>query len=194
MKFRTTLILLVVLVALAGYLFWSSRAKPATTDASNTADVHVLSFNPQDVNTITIRDASGKEVRAEQSGTTWRLTAPTNEAADTERVTNNIGYLSKLVATQVITPPTPDLAPYGLAKPAFIFQLSKGQSVVAELHIGNKNPDGSATYVQSKGAPVVYLVTDTVVGNVMNWLTAPPIPPTPVPTPSPAAPATTATP
>jgi hypothetical protein len=107
-------------------------------------------------------------------------------------VSSNIGYLAKLTATQVITPPTSDLAPYGLAKPANIFQLSKGQSVLAELHVGSKNPDGSATYVQPKGAPGVYLVTDTVIGNVEEWLTSPPVAPTPVPTPP--APSSTAAP
>jgi hypothetical protein len=66
MKFRTTLILLVVLVALGGVLLWSQRAKPATTDSSAATTVPVLQLDPQDVTAITIRDATGKEVRAEQ--------------------------------------------------------------------------------------------------------------------------------
>ena len=194
MKGRTTLLLVAVCVILGGFVWWSGRNKGTTADATPSTDVTVLQLNPQDVTAISIKNAGNQEVRAEQDNGTWKLTAPHPGTADADAVTRNIGYLSNLKATQVITPTSTDLTAYGLATPINVFQLSKAQTVLAELDIGTKNPDGSATYVQVKGTPRIYLVTDTVIGNVAAWITAPPVLPSTTVTPGPNAPASTAAP
>lgn len=195
MRFRTTLILLAVLAVLGGYVLWSGRRKPVDTSASTPA-IRVLQLNPNDVSAAVVRDAGGKQVRVERAGADWKLTAPRSDKADTTAVGGAIDTLAQLSATRVITPPSADLAPYGLAKPAYTVQLSKGATPLAELQLGAKNPDGSATYARRGGAATIYLVSDTVLDTVEGWLSAPPVQPTPVPaTPSSTAPpATTATP
>ncbi len=187
MKFRTTLILLVVFAVLGGYLFWSGRGSPAGTDATATPTVSVLQINSADVGAIVVRDAAGKQVRAEHNGGTWRLAAPKPVQADAATITTALDSLAKLSATRTVTPTTQDLAPYGLARPAYTLQLFKGGTTLAELRIGSKNPDGSATYVQRAGEPAIYLVSDPVLGTVEGWPGAPPVPTAPSTTSTPAS-------
>ena len=185
MNVRTTLLLLVAFVVLGGYVLWSERSKPTDTSTTATSSTPVLQINSNDVSAIVVRASTGKQVRVERSGSDWQLREPAAGRADAAGVTNVLNGLSQLSATNTITPTTQDLAPYGLAPPAYTVQLFKGSATLAELRLGTKNPDKSATYVQHVGSPNIYLVSDTILDTVEQWPGAPPVPPTPtVPPPT----------
>jgi len=178
MKFRTTLMLLIVLAALGGYVLWSGRQK---SDANTTtgAAIAVLQLDPAAIRAIDVR-GEGKQVRVERDASGWQVQAPKPGPADTFRVTEVISGLAKLNATQMITPTGQDLKPYGLDKPAYEVQLDG--STPETLRLGTKNPDGSATYVQRAAAPTIYLVKDSLIDTIERWVADPPAQPTPAPT------------
>src|SRR5689334_1891606 len=160
MKFRTTYILLIVLAALGGYVFWSERQKPDASATAGAAAIPVLQLDQAAIRAVEVRGA-GKQVRIERDTSGWQLSAPKPGPADALRVTEVISGLAKLYATQTITPTGQDLAPYGLDKPAYEVRIEGGAPET--LRLGAKNPDGSATYVQRALAPTIYLVKDSLI-------------------------------
>lgn len=194
MNVRTTLLLLVAFLVLGGYVLWSERSKPADATTTDTSGTHVLQINSNDVNAIVVRASTGKQVRVERSGSDWQLREPAAGRADAAGVTNVLNALSQLGATRTITPTTQDLAPYGLAAPAYTIRLFKGSATLAELRLGSKNPDKSATYVQHVGSPIIYLVSDSILDTVEQWPSAPPVQPTPTMPPPTVRPTTTSAP
>src|SRR5919202_439719 len=103
MNFRTTLILLVVFVALGGVLFWTGRSSGAGANATATPAVTGLQLNAADVSAIVVRDSHGKQVRAERSGSTWKLAVPKAAPGDSANISTAVDSLAKLSATRTIT-------------------------------------------------------------------------------------------
>jgi hypothetical protein len=179
MKFRTTIILLVVLAALGGYVLWSGRQKSDTNATTGATAISVLQLDSAGIRAVEVR-GEGKQVRVERDASGWQVNAPKPGPADALRVTQVISGLAKLNATQTITATGQNLAPYGLDKPAYEVRLEGGTSET--LRLGAKNPDGSATYVQRSSAPTIYLVKDSLIDTVERWVGDPPAQPTPAPT------------
>jgi hypothetical protein len=179
MNVRTTIILLVVLAALGGYVLWSGRQQAGVNATSAATAIPVLQLDPAGVRAVEVR-GEGKQVRVERAASGWQVSLPQPGPADALRVTEVISGLSKLSATQTITPAGQNLASYGLDKPAYELRIEGGTPET--LRLGSKNPDGSATYVQRASAPTIYLVTDSLIGTVERWAADPPAQPTPAPT------------
>jgi len=179
MKFQTTLILLIVLAALGGYVLWSGRQQSGANATTGATTVPVLQLDPAGIRAVEVR-AEGKQVRVERAASGWQVSLPKPGPADALRVTEVISGLAKLSATQTITPTGQDLAPYGLDKPAYEVRLEGGAPET--LRLGAKNPDGSATYVQRASAPAIYLVKDSLIDTLERWVADPPAQPTPAPT------------
>jgi hypothetical protein len=195
MNVRTTLLLLIAFVVLGGYVLWSERGKPVDATTGDTSSTPVLQINSSDVSAMVVRNSTGKQVRVERSGGDWQLREPAAGRTDAASVTNVLNGLSRLSATRTITPTTQDLGSYGLAAPAYTIQLFKGSATLAELRLGSKNPDRSATYVQHVGSPIIYLVSDSILDTIEQWPGAPPVQPTPtVPPPTTRPPARFASP
>lgn len=186
MSFRTTIILLVALVALGGFLFFSNRnQEEPDEDVAAVETISVLEVAAADVQAISITDSDGENVSVAQEDGVWRITAPEAEPADAAEVTRVISDIVSLTATRVITPTDDDRAPFGLAEPAYEVELVGEHGVLARLKVGSTNPSGNATYLQrADDASVIYLVDTFALQDVQGWLTAPPVPPTPTPVPA----------
>lgn len=182
MNTRTTVVLLVVLIVLGGYVYWSGQGAPTSSATPSTSEAPVVQVNAADVSAVVIDGNGGKQVRAERSGNDWKLTAPNAASADAGRVNTLLNDIATLKATRVITPTNSDLAPYGLSTPTYKVELLKGTTPLTTLKVGSKNPDGSGVYLQRDGAATVYLVSSSILGSAENWLSDPPIKPTPAPT------------
>lgn len=194
MKVQTTVILLIILVALGGYVYWSGQnTESADTDADtaitdDTSTVPVLRFDTSDIHAVEVRNTnSGKYVRAEkQDDTTWTLTGTITDTADTVKITRAITDLSKLNATRIITPSDEDIPLFGLTPPLHTVVLQDAdQKTVAQLHLGSKNPTGGSTYVQRDVEETIYLISDFVINTLEGWVSTPPVQPTPTPTATP---------
>src|SRR5689334_8790683 len=103
MKFRTTLVLLAVLAALGGYVWWSGRQQSGASATTGAADIPVLQIDPAGIRAVEVR-GEGKQVRVERAASGWQMDAPKPGPADAFRVTDVISGLAKLQATQLITP------------------------------------------------------------------------------------------
>ncbi len=184
MNFRITLILLIVLIALGGYLYWSGRNQTDTAEngESQIETVSVLELNPEDIQGITVTSPTSGTLSLSRSSDTWNITDPLDEPANSVRVTQVVSDVAGLSATRIITPTDDNLAQYGLDTPAYTVDLVGDGDTLATLHLGNASPSGSGTYIQVDTSPTIYLVPSIEISDFQEWVSTPPLQPTPIPT------------
>jgi hypothetical protein len=188
MSIRTTIILLVVLLLLGGYVFWSGQNADETDETAleNTETTPLLpEVALADVQAIAVTSADGETVSLTQQDDTWSIIAPAAAPADTMQVTQVVSELVQLNVTRVITPTEADLAPYGLDAPIYEVEIAGEEGVLAQLYLGATNPNQTSTYVRRDDQEeVIYLVSSFALNSLQEWVTTPPIQPTPLPTPT----------
>src|SRR5437016_3481587 len=118
-RYRTTLILLGVLVLLALVAFFINQNPSSTVGVPTPVPETNVWNEPNQVIGIDVISATQRvSVQKDVTSTVWTLTQPIKFDADPFTVGNVADILQKPAATSVITSPG-DLAQYQLDKPAF---------------------------------------------------------------------------
>src|ERR1700690_600262 len=110
LRMRGLVIALAVLVALAGGVYWSKKAKEAEANkpaADAAPKILDLASNP--VTKIEIRRTGGETTVLEKKGQ-WELTAPRPLHGDQDAIGSLLGTLTALNADRVIAPRPPSPA------------------------------------------------------------------------------------
>jgi hypothetical protein len=190
MNVRLTIILLVVLVLLGGYVILTGNNTdepvadaPATDENGLTAlpdETPVLGVDRNTIHAIEVENAAGEQVRIELQSNGWQMEGPNGGAASGLRVTRAITDISQLGTTRTITPTEQGLAPFGLDDPAYEVRLYNAEGEEAAwLRIGDESIAGTSIYVQRGNEPTVYLVNRFRLGGVRSWFEEPPLLATP---------------
>ena len=192
MRFRTTGVLLVIFVLLAGYVyFFELHKKPPETPVDKST--WVLTLSKDDVQQLTVTDKSGSVALARGDNGAWFIGSVGGDEADATRVGTIVDSLVDLRAARTLTQTAESLATYGLENPAVTVTLGLSDNRQEVLYIGDKNVQGTSYYVQHKGQSPVYLVYASLIEDLQKLITNPPYKPTPTAQPSPSvSPATVA--
>ncbi len=186
MRFRNTLLVVLVFLLLGGYAYFvelkgksgaeESTSRPAPLWEIAAADVQRLDVSGPDGSTRLVRNDDG----------TWRLVNPTTgeeEPADSARVNRVVDSLARLRVLRALTN-TVDLAEYGLASPAWqaTIELQSGEEKM--LQWGDQTPQGVSYYVKKGGEDTVYIVSGFTIEELERLVREPAYEPTPTPTPT----------
>lgn len=199
---RTTLILVVIAVALVVYAFQveapltSEQLSMRQGTPTATPFSYLFQLNAADVQTVVVTDLRfPRVVSFTRDGTGWRVTSPMDKPADNNKANGTANTLAALRRVRVIQ--TQDLATYGLAPARIEVRMIMKDGTAYGLLIGNTTPDGSLYYATYTGETSrVFLVEYGLGLSLSNLLDSPPfeVPtPTPVFTPT-VAPTATETP
>jgi hypothetical protein len=151
----TNLALIAVAAALFGVVLWT---KGGVTTGEREARINnvLASWREDELKTIEIERPTGKvrlELRETPDGgdSDWFLTAPLNEKADINAVTDLIGSLNFATAIRRIKPEEVDRAAFGLDSPRLVMNLDLG-AVRYRLALGKEAaaPPGAA-YLEVSG-------------------------------------------
>lgn len=193
MSYRTTLILLAILVVVGGAVYWQDiRPGPKKEEPKAT---QVFDIKPEDISFVKV-DYEGKSTELRKEGDSkWKLTEPQEAEADYWYVEGLVSRLGRLNANRALTETTGDIAVYGLNQPAVVASIGTTDTTkIDRLVVGDKSPDGSAYYAKREGSDTIYLVSTSLISDVIKVVTNPPKA-TPTPTPAPTeAPTATPTP
>ncbi len=151
MNFKTTLILIVILVAVVAWLLVDRFTASSEPQAGGTAAAQaegngqaLFTFKPEDVNHISITPAEGKQVVMEQTDGKWRITQPVKAAAESWQVDSLVRALSGLHTRGRI-----DAGIHtGLAHPRYQVELGTKAGKTIRLAVGDKTAIGDAMYVR----------------------------------------------
>lgn len=152
---RTFLVLLVVAAALGGFLYYDSKKQPADT---NKQEKVFSDVQPDKIDQITVKAASGDRTTVQKQGASWQLTQPSGVTADEAEVSGLTSNLSSLEVQRVIDEQASDFKQYGL-DPAHIEVAFKAGGKEHTLLLGAKTPTGSDMYARVPDKPRVFLVS-----------------------------------
>jgi hypothetical protein len=150
----STLILVVVLAALGGYIYFVDSTRPAggveekdkvfIVEAEKIEEITVTAEN----DTTTLRKTDG----------TWKISAPVAADADANEVSGLTSAIAGLEVNRVVEENAANLADYGLAEPRIKVAFKGEGGAAGELHIGDKTPTSSDMYAVRPGEKRVFLV------------------------------------
>src|SRR5580704_6256982 len=159
MKLNSLLIAAIVLAALSGTLYWTSRRKAAEPTVKVTADVapKILTTAEADITKVDIKRKDGDEVvLAKDAAGKWQIIAAKPLRADQNQVLSVLSTLSSLTSERLIEEKAGDLSAYGLAQPSIVVDVTEKDNKTQKLLIGDNTPGGNAAYAALAGDPRVF--------------------------------------
>lgn len=181
LKYRNTIIVLVVLAALVGFLYYDQQQQAAKPAPTPQPVFTLLDLNADDVSALTVSVPPSRTVAHKDNGA-WLLDEPTKEEADTTQLSSVVTQFAKLTATRALTVTPTDLAPFGLVTGTLTLELKLKDNRTEVIRVGNATIGGSDDYVQHVGDPKVYLVPAATFATLQQIVSTPPKKPTPTPT------------
>ena len=149
MRARGTLILLVLFLAVLGYVWFVERGKP-TGEEREAESRRLLTIDPVTITGFRIeRGDSVLALARESTAHDWRLVTPIAALADPAAVENLTLLFADLTAERLIPAAEVDSAATGLDHPWLIATVAlSGDSARHVLRLGARNPTQSAYYAR----------------------------------------------
>ena len=164
MKWKTTLVLLIVTAGVFAYLFLVERNAPNTADAAREAQ-NVVNFSREKINGITIQNGDDK-IDIRRHDDKWRLEAPIKDQADASAVNNLLLDLENwqkdaTISAKEMEADKSKIADYGLAQPKLRLKLS-GEDAPPEILFGKEAALEGRMYVRFANSKETFLVSQSV--------------------------------
>jgi hypothetical protein len=150
----STIILVIVLAGLGGYIYFVESERPA---GGLEVKDKVFSVEADELEEITVT-AQGETTTLSKSDGTWKITSPVTVDADTNEVSSLTSALAGLEVNRVVGEGASNLADYGLAEPRIKIAFKAAGGKAGEIHIGEKTPTQSDMYALKPGEQQVILV------------------------------------
>jgi len=160
MKMRGLLVASVLLVLLAGGIWWSAKvAKDKESKPAADATPKVLSVQEADIRRIEVARRGGETtvIEKDTSGN-WKLTSPAGYPVDKLAVSSFVTAVASVSSDKVVEDKTTDLAQYGLKEPSLTVTLGLKDGKTKVQRVGDDAPAGSASYAAADGDPHVYTI------------------------------------
>ena len=111
MQFRNTLIVLILLALVGGYIYFFQAGKPEEET------VKLFKIDPGDITRINLKYPD-REIEVARSGDKWKVVKPIQADADSSAITTLTHEIADCEVKRTVDEHPTDLAQFGLAKPA----------------------------------------------------------------------------
>ena len=156
---RSTLVLLVVALALGAYIYFVESQRPP----AGTPDPLEAAFDVEsdDIDSLSVTAGNGDRTVIEKDGDRWRIVEPFPVNVDVTQVVSLSSSLASLEVQRVVAEPgdAPDLEAFGLAEPAIEVGFTTTDGTDARLLIGERSPAGNDLYATVAGSNRVFLIS-----------------------------------
>jgi hypothetical protein len=169
MNFRTTIVLLILLIGVGGYLWLTSTGSSSSSTVQNTNPQRLLSINSNDVSKVAIASADGSRIVLERHTLTpaglaiqpaksdWKILEPVDAYADATKVSDLIDAIVSATSNAQVAIGS-SAADFGLDSPQFTVDLQAGPKS-AKLDIGRQVKAGDELYVRVEGSDTAQVVS-----------------------------------
>jgi hypothetical protein len=162
MKFRGLIAAAVVLLALAGVLYWSEHRKPKETAETSSESPAILKIDPAAVTALTVKQKAAQPVTLVRSGAQWQITSPGTFPADARAISDMLTTLGPLNSQSVVEDHAANLPEFGLSDPAVEIDVTTKDNKTIRLLLGDDAPTGDGVYVAIVGDPRVFTASSSV--------------------------------
>ena len=157
--FRSTFILLLVLLGLVGYIYFYEMKRPAPSETAGQKQ-KVFTVEADKIEEVDVKASSGERTVMRKSGDAWRIVEPVEVRADEGEATGIVTNLASLDIQRVVEENATELAQFGLAAPGVEVGFRKaGQAETSRLLLGDTNATGGEIYAKLPGSARVFLVS-----------------------------------
>lgn len=153
MRFRTTLVLLLVLAGLGAYLYWVEFPREQREAEAK----KLFSFKPEDVTEIHLR-FQDRDILLRKTGDTWKLIQPLEAPADELTVKNLLNTIAECEVKRGLED-SADLKQFGLDPPFVILEVKLTKGELPAVAVGKNTPVGFSAYIQRLDDKKVRLAT-----------------------------------
>ena len=159
-RLRSTLVLLVLFLAIGGYAWFVERERPPASEAD--ANENAFDVAAGRITDLTVHAANGDVtvLTRTEDEIDWVVTAPVGTEADDNAATAIATTLSALEIRRVVEEDAADLAPFGLAEPTVSVTFATPDGEPLTLAVGDESPTGGEHYAAAGNR--VILVADFV--------------------------------
>ena len=166
MRYWPTLLLLVVLAGLGGYLYLVELPTKHSEEKQAVEQQALLPFPEPDITELTVSTPQGVVEMKRRDTKGWAITAPLQTDADTREVQSMIRALVTGKVLRTVEEKPAALAPFGLEQPITTITVSAGAQQET-LSIGDNGPLSSTLYVHRHSSQSV-LLTDLTTKSFVN--------------------------
>jgi hypothetical protein len=157
----STLILIVVLAGLGGYIYFVDRERPVS--GTEEAKPKAFDVSPENIEEVQITNAAGEKARVQRVDANWLLVEPEKADADATAVASVTSSVASLEVQRVVDENPSDLTQYGLNPPKIDLAFRvKDQKDFQRLLVGDKTPTGGDLYAKKANENKVFLISSFV--------------------------------
>jgi hypothetical protein len=154
MRFRNTIIVLVLALLVGAYAYYSAYTNKPEPEQK------VLNLQPADIASIELKYPNREIVIERPKGGEWRLVKPIGVDADQTTANNLARAIAEAAVTKTVEDTPMDLTPFGLAKPATIVTVTTYQGrKLPGIEVGKTTPVGFSAYIKMIDKPAVMLTS-----------------------------------
>jgi len=158
-RLTSTLILVVVLAGLGGYIYFVDSKRPTpNADGSSATKEKVFTVEADKINELRVT-YQGQSTLLKKADGGWKLLEPTAIEADPPEAIGVASALTNIEIVRVIDENATNLEQFGLAKPNITVEFKAEGGAAGTLKLGNKNPTQSEIYAQKNNDKRVFLVS-----------------------------------
>lgn len=166
MRYWPTIVLLVILAGLGGYLYWIELPAKQTEEKQAVVQQALLSLPESDISGLSVTTPQGTvEMKRNEAGA-WMIAAPLQTEADAREVQAIIRALVTGKILRTIEDKPGALTPFGLEQPVTTITITAGTQQET-LAIGDNGPLSSTLYVLRQSTHSVVL-TDLTTKSFVN--------------------------
>jgi hypothetical protein len=157
MKLRSLILATLVLLALAGTLYWSEHRKPTEAKVSADTPPPILKLDESAITKLEIKKKDAAPIVLDKTSSgSWQITEPKPLNADQTAVSSMLSSLSSLNSERVVEDKASDLKQFGLDQPPVEVDVSSKDKKTHQLLVGDDTPAGGAVYAMVTGDPRVF--------------------------------------
>jgi hypothetical protein len=162
MRFKGTLVLLIIVLALGAYVYFYEIKGGEQREKAKESENQVWKIEEKNIQQIDLISA-GEQITALRQGGKWVLTAPRQLDADSDELSHLAGSASNVRREGVVEQNATDLAKFGLAPAQSGLKLKTQDGKEYGIDFGSNNPSGNFAYAAIPGQKAVFLIpTNTV--------------------------------
>ncbi len=164
MKPRNLLIASVILLILAGGVWWAKKhpgAGTASTD-TNPPSPKLADITAAQVQEIDLTKKGAPAIVLKRAGEKWSIAAPEQYPADQDSVSSLLSQFNPLNADSVVEEKPTNLGQYGLNDPSLTVALHEKNGKTDQIVLGNDVPVGSLAYARYGTDAKVYAISSSV--------------------------------
>jgi hypothetical protein len=158
MRFKGTLILLLVCLALGGYLYFYEIKGGEKRENAKQAENQIWKLDDKTIQQIDLASISQHITAVRKNDKEWVLTAPQQWDADSDELNRLASAASNLRREKVLDQEVADFSRFGLAPAQSSLKLKTKDGKEYAIDFGNSNPGGDFAYARLSNQKAVFLV------------------------------------